>query len=212
MPSAISVAFEDGERTLRINARPLVHALLLAGFVLGSSFLGLRASGRFFVEVWSASIWADFVFVGGSVVAAVVAYKVARRQWIASFPVSLILNWAVYTLSFLSFGIDPSDDVSSFGPAFLFVGYFGFLGLVFATVAPGIVATLQRRWGQRLMEATPPAPRLQAHKAAAPSYRPFSEASPAASTSLKGGARPDSSGETRVFLPDLTGQDDYAAH
>jgi len=139
-------------------------ALILAvpfGFL--SSWLGLAGesfwrdlggAAEFFVDVWSASLWADAVFTVGTLVAFALAWRWAHRaHWVAALAGGFLLHWAVYWMSFLSLpDVVGGEDgvVESAAEAITFVLDWGWVGLVFAAVAP--VATL---WLVRARSATP---------------------------------------------------------
>lgn len=131
----------------------LKGSLLTSAFVIVSNFLGLTGGAiiygapageviEFLVKIWSASILADLVFVAGSVVATILVFKVARRKNTPmSVGLSFLLNWFVYLASFLAL---PHDFDSLSGQAIPeaagFVLRWGWLGLVFAALAPVMAA------------------------------------------------------------------------
>lgn len=123
-------------------------------FVLLSSFLGL--TGRFFFldpasafelmkNVWSASLVADAVFVAGSALAAILAFRLVERSFLTSVIVGAVANWLVYVSSFLLLPEFEPGSVGDVREAYVFVAGWGIVGLVFAALAPALAA----RWWQR---------------------------------------------------------------
>jgi hypothetical protein len=131
-------------------SKPILF-LLLAGFVLASSMLGLNAKSfvqdggslververayDFFVHVWSESLLADVVFVVTSAGAAVLGVTAGRRWHALVAPlVGFPLAWAGYAVSFLF--LDEGRGAGT--EAIQFVLEWGWPGLVFAALAPAL--------------------------------------------------------------------------
>jgi len=132
---------------------------VLAVLIFGSSVLGL--TGRFFiitfdptggywifVMVWSASAFADALFVAGSAAAFLAQFALlARGQRVFAGVAGAALHWIVYAVSFMALpGNLRFDTKAAEAPAdvVLFVLMWGFPGLLFAAIAPWIVATSSR--------------------------------------------------------------------
>jgi len=127
----------------------------LAAFVLLSSFLGLGGRWMLFApgaalgfmgSIWSASVWADVVFVATSCAAAVLAFRASRDSILMGALLAALLDWIAYVLSFLSL---PTDATSSLGAksvmeAIEFVGVWGVLGLAFCALAVPVAARVSR--------------------------------------------------------------------
>ncbi len=113
------------------------------------------------------SFFADLVFILGSATAVVLAFKIAKRSNIfVSVGLSLLINWLVYFLSYLTLltlGVARNSSTLSFTDALHaigFVGEWGCAGLAFAALAPTMAAgrpqfihfRLRRRSGSKANE------------------------------------------------------------
>lgn len=159
-----------------LRAARVPFALLgLAAFTFSSSWLGLNGrdvvfpnpehdSWNFFVRIWSDSVVADAIFVGGSILSAVVGFLLARRGPLAyAYAASLALGWATYAVSF-SFLSDEVRAPAGAWDSFVFVGGWGWLGLNLVAFAPAATARLLEweAWSRRI-----DAPRIGLHVALA---------------------------------------------
>lgn len=137
------------------GTRQAMNGGALAAYVFLSSFLGLdgrvflgfgnlNGAWGFFVAIWQASAIADGIFLVGTAVAGVVAYRLAAR-WglLAGAGVALLLNWLVYTISFMALPGAGYGRADGFLDSASFVGSWGVVGLVFATLAPPVFAKVR---------------------------------------------------------------------
>jgi hypothetical protein len=131
-------------------------------FVLVSSVLGLAgrvlpAAPGIMAAVWSSSLVADLVFTAGSLAVAALGFVWARRDWKLGLVAGLLGHWIVYTASFLLLPGNLSEDLrrgDALADRLVFVVEWGFLGLLFATVAPlGAQLLWDRKLGRPRAEA-----------------------------------------------------------
>jgi hypothetical protein len=102
-----------------------------------------------FLVAWSTSVVADAVFVIGSIVGAVAGVMVARRSVLGSIAVAAVVAWLTYTIA-AALIVGPVGMPGEGGPPapgaddpvrgfFILVApLIGFVGLIFASVAPAM--------------------------------------------------------------------------
>lgn len=141
-----------------------------------SSLLGLaRAMAEedpgLFGDVWSANLWGDLVFMGGTVAAGLAVARLVRRlrpglgglAFAVAAPASFLLHWAVYALSWTLTGPQMFDGGSfvgvtleGFPDAWSFTAKWGWPGLLaMAAISPALAWS--RPESAERAEATPPA-------------------------------------------------------
>lgn len=138
----------------RIRLEPR-HARLLLAYVCASSWFGLTGRFLFFASpvdalllvaaVWSASIFADLIFVAGSVATGIAAYWLGRDRLVgASLLVGFAGTWITYAISWLFvMAAGGPDDFAleqvTIPKLFAMVGTYGVAGLLVGAAAPVIV-------------------------------------------------------------------------
>lgn len=143
--------------------------------MVGSSVLGLRGH----LEVWTASIVADILFVAGSVGVFVAQAHLATRGLpgtVASVGGGYLAHWLVYAISW-AVATDTAPDAW----LFRFVGEVGVFGLLFAAVAPAMAAGFMHARGRRRAAEMAPVQASQPRTDA----EPAAGAEPLASTSAE---------------------------
>lgn len=146
----------DEMGTLRAVMRALrsvgIVAPLLAFFIGISSFLGLNPGLVTFhagladvIATWQQSRTANVLFIVGSASSAILSFLVGRRSLRWGILTGLVTAWLTYALSYMSLPDLAPFDVSDMMMSFLGVAVVGFLGLLFAGLAPAIAARIWLR-------------------------------------------------------------------
>lgn len=131
---------------------------LSVGYVLVSSWFGLNgtpvllgdADGQlgFFVDVWTDSLLADAVFVGGTILAGLACLVLLRLgNLLASVVGGFLAHWLVYALSYVSLDRMQHPEISALGESFLFVADWGWPGLLVASLSPAFCVWWMHRQG-----------------------------------------------------------------
>jgi hypothetical protein len=135
------------------SATPL-HAAKACLFVATSSILGLGGEGllegegaglpAFLVKVWTTSLFADAVFVAGSIAGLALALRIAReRGLVVGCLASLGLQALVYVLSFAALSLSWRGGAGMAVESIVSVPLsVGIAGLVFCTLAPALAVKL----------------------------------------------------------------------
>jgi hypothetical protein len=146
-----------------------VSTLVLVLTVPVSSLLGLarpmsKVGAQVFGDVWTANLWGDLIFTGGTLAAGWAAARLVQRlrpsgpslAAVAAVPVAFLLHWAVYACAWTFTGandgfLDPSPH--GFGRAWAFTFEWGWIGLLaMAAMGPALA------WSQGKAERQAPAP------------------------------------------------------
>lgn len=140
-----------------------------------SSLLGLAIAMSYgaeaFFEVWGANLWGDLAFTAGTMAALVAAARFVpygtdpghRRRLALAAPLSFLLHWTVYALSWLQTGaaLDHghflSVNAAGLGESYQWTLGWGWPGLLAMSIYGPVLAWRVQRAGDPVAAPAPPA-------------------------------------------------------